>query len=203
MTASRHFRIGTAFCTRALGPLSALALATAAWLTAPTLAAATPVTWTFSGPDTFFLPSMFPSGGQTDTFSGSFAFDPALLPLRKDPYSAVNITVSGPLGAGTYTQTTPDFTVSNANSIRITQGAPSVPAFYFGFNGALDELNITSTTLYGGAFISASGVGYTDENGGSLIIIRRVPEPASLVMLGSALGLLLFALRLNRRSRGA
>lgn len=201
MTTSRHFRIGTAFRTRALGLLSALALATAASLAAPAPAAATPVTWTFSGSDTFF--KTFPSGGQTDTFSGSFAFDPALLPLRKDPYSAVNITVSGPLGAGTYTQTTPDFTVSNANSIRITQGAPSVPAFYFGFNLPLDIPNITSDTLFGGAFISASGVGYTDENGGSLIIIRRVPEPASLAMLGSALGLFLLVLRLNRRSRGA
>jgi hypothetical protein len=197
MTAPRHFKMATAFRTRTFGLLTAFALAAAASLTAPVPAAATLVTWTLSGSDRFFFPA-FPFGGQTDTFSGSFVLDTSLLRLGENPYSAVNIAVSGPLGAGVYTNAI----AGNASNIIITQGMSLVPRFSFGFGLSLDYDDIEATGLYGTSFVAGPGPGdvFTDDNAGfSTIVIRRVPEPASLAILGSALGLFLFARRLSRR----
>jgi hypothetical protein len=75
-----------------------------------------------------------------------------------------------------------------------------MPRFNFGFNLSLDFDDIQATRLFGSSFVSESGVAFTDNNAGfSTIVIRRVPEPASLAILGSALGLFLFARRLRRR----
>ncbi|HJU15621.1 MAG TPA: hypothetical protein VJ770_04055 [Stellaceae bacterium] len=188
-------KMGTAFRARTIGLLSALALAAAASLTAPAPAAATLVTWTLSGSDTFFRPNMFPLGGQTDMFSGSFVFDTSLPFPGETPYSAVNISVSGPLGAGVYTNAL----AGSASGIIITQGTSPIPRFNFGFGLSLDFDDIEATGLFGASFIAGSGDVFTDENAGfSSIVIRRVPEPASLAILGSALGLFLFAHRLSR-----
>lgn len=195
MTAPRHFNMETALRTRTFGLLTALALAAAASLTAPAPAAATPVTWTLSGSDTFF--QNFGTRMQvsyTDTFSGSFVFDSYLLAVG-DPYSAVNIDVSGPLGAGVYTNSV---FPSDALDLTITQGTSSFPHFEFAFYVGLG--NIQAQGLYGADYAVTPVDDYPDENAGfSTIVVRPVPEPASLAILGSALGLFLFAHRLSRR----
>ncbi len=184
MTAPRHFKMETAFRMRTFGLPTALALAAAASLTAPAPAAATLVTWTLSGSDTFFRPNMFPSGGQTDTFSGSFVLDTSLLRPGENPYSAVNITVSGPLGAGVYTNAI----TGSANDIRIAQGMSFFPAFDFAFELSLDFDNIEATGLFGAVFNNGTSPPFNDSDAGfSTIVVRRVPEPASLTLLGTAL----------------
>jgi hypothetical protein len=132
---SLHSRIETAFRARVVRRLSALALAAAASLAAAPPAAATPSTWKISGSDTFYrgpIP-LGPGLGFTDTFSGSFVFDTSIVGPFEDPYSAVNITVSGPLGAGTYTSAS-----GGALGMRFPP-LPAFPAFDFAFEIGLDN----------------------------------------------------------------
>ena len=197
MTAPRHFRIGTAFRARLFGLLSALALASTAWLTAPTPAAATPLTYTLSDvAATFYTPNLVFVG--TDTFAGSFVFDPTAIPPQ--PYTDVAITVSGPVEPGFY----PNASLSDfGQNIRITQGASPFPAFAIAFNNTLGFLP-DGLGLFGFQCLRCGLHGETF-NGLDItgVIIPSVSEPASLALLGGALGLLLFALGLKRRRNRA
>ena len=187
-------RIEIGFGARVSSLVSALALAAAASVAAPTPAFATLSTWVMAGSATFTNPNG--TNHQTDTFGGSFVFDDSLFGPGEDPYSAVDIAVAGPLAPGIYTSASGD-----ALSIRFP-AEPPAPAFLFSWDVGLDNPNVNFHRPSGGDFIAGPGQIFPSEDLPP-IVIQRIPEPASLTLLGGALALLPLTRRLSRRGRSA
>lgn len=173
-------KAGIAFGVRALGLLTALAAA-AACLIAPTPAAATPITYTLSGVTATFVPF------GTDTLTGSFSFDPSTITLDSE-----DITVTGPFQPGNYniTQSASPSSISAYNN-----GLTVLMEIGFASNLGTTSDSITSVIFFG-SIIGTSGS--SSVTGSAVPASNAVPEPASLALLGGALGLFLLTRRLNR-----
>jgi len=149
--------------------LSAVLALAAASVTAPTLCRATPLDYTVSGTTVL--------NGNTETITGSFTFDAAT-----NTESNVSITLSGGAAPfdGTYNQTAAAITV--ANEIIAPFGPAEKVDLFF-----TNTLNISPDTLLEVRYLIGNFGIVTDFSPTGSATFAAVPEPASLVLFGTAL----------------
>jgi hypothetical protein len=183
---SQLVTIATRFHARTLGLLGAIVVAVSAYLAAPTTAAAMPTTYALSG-----VTASFGSSG-TDTITGTFTFDPS-----NPANDSVDFEVSGPILPGDYyLQSFIDSRAINATtgvgcSVSGTDSCMSI-IFQLSFS---PFLNLNSVMLP----FTMSTVGAVNIASAVSGAATPAPEPASLVLLGGAVGLFFLTRRANRR----
>ena len=163
------------------GLLLTLAVMTAVCLATAPGARATPLNYVFTSNASVVL------AGDTEAISGSFTFD-----TTTDIQTAVSIVLSGPAPySGTYTSAS----ASNNASDFVAAGTPTLPFFPVIFVDFADDLNVTFDPLTSVVWETATT--FTDSTAvtGAAVVL----EPASLALLGVAVGLFLFISRANRR----
>ncbi len=160
----------------------ALAVVTAVCLATAPGARATPLNYVFTSNASVVL------AGDTEAISGSFTFDTATITETN-----VTITLTGPSPfSGTYTQG-PAFDMgSNDEVLAGTSVYFSLPDMGIGFAA---DLNVRSDPLVAVSVESAIGTGATSTMVTGAAV---VPEPATLALLGAALGLFLLGSRATR-----
>jgi hypothetical protein len=160
--------------------LAAQVAAGLAYLAAPTPAVATPITYTLSGASATF------DALGTDTFTGTFTFDPAT-----HAEIAVDITVTGPVLPDIYDHTGP----SGSNFITIATATLSTV-------GHLSFINDLSTTPNPLSSMNLGSNLATAVTGSAVPVPNPAPGPiATLALL--AVGLFLIRPRANRGDRQA
>jgi hypothetical protein len=160
-----------------------LAVVAAACLATAPGARATPLNYVFTSNASVVL------AGDTEAITGFFTFD-----TTTDIQTAVSIVLSGPAPySGTYTSAS----ASNSASDFVAAGTPTLPFFPVIFVDFADDLNVTFDPLTSVVWETATT--FTDST--AVTGAAVVPEPASLALLGVAVGLFLFIPRANRRDR--
>ena len=172
---------------------AAMVLATLALLTAPSPATAAPITYNFTPP--VMGTSTVPSA--TETISGTFTFDPTGSQFGAT-LNAANITVAGPIGAGTpYTPFPPPPPVlSTPNEIDLELGSVTLSIVF------ANNLGPTPDNVDHFTFNAPNLINITATAGTAVPQAAATPEPTSLALLGGALGLLFLRRRARRRHTG-
>jgi len=162
-----------------------LAVVTAVCLATAPGARATPLNYVFTSNASVVL------AGDTEAISGSFTFDTTTI-----TETDVTVTLTGPSPfAGTYTQG-PAFDMGSNDEV--LAGTPvyfSLPDMGILFAA---DLNVPSDPLVSVSVESATGTGVTSTMVTGAAV---VPEPATLALLGAALGLFLLGSRATRHDR--
>lgn len=162
-----------------------LAVVTTVCLATAPGARATPLNYVFTSNASVVL------AGDTEAISGSFTFDTTTI-----TETDVTVTLTGPSPfAGTYTQG-PAFDMGSNDEV--LAGTPvyfSLPDMGILFAA---DLNVPSDPLVSVSVESATGTGVTSTMVTGAAV---VPEPATLALLGAALGLFLLGSRATRHDR--
>jgi len=190
-------RVGMiAFSSRTLSLLAILALAFTLEVASPIAAIATPITYDIS-------PAIAVTGSWATTISGSFVYDP-----DTSTYSSVDFAVTGGSDTGNYiTVPSPSsyaggFLSSSSIMAEDSTDGSDGHYVYIVFD---DSLSSTSSDLvdYVNFNLTSNFDDESPTDGAAAVpsALLPAPEPPSLALLGSALGLLALTWPLGQRDR--
>ena len=138
-----------------------MVLAALAYLTMPTIATASPITYDLVGVTATF-------GSDVDTLTGTFTFDPAGPTL-----DAVDIVITGPRAPGTYDTPSPFLVAADIIEAIDPPCCSTLAALFFASPLSTTPDPVSAVSLPGGGTETITGAAVP------------APEPASLTLLGA------------------